>query len=137
MAVHFLGKGWVIDGKLQEIIAFYAIGSFVGGFVARWLSDGFAISGRPTVRFSFHFVALAIFTIGFVVLLFTVQHRSYFSQWHEHFPSITWAFQVFFTGLGSIFLFAVTGLHPLLPWGLLGLFVASLLFSRGWPSRRR
>lgn len=137
VTVYFVSKGWAADASLWIITAFYFVGAFFGGYLALWLSHAFAERRTATARFSFFLVALAVLTLGVILLLFMLQHRIYFSQWHASFGTITWALQVFFTGLGSILLFLLTGLRPLLPWGVVALLVASIGFSRGWFSPRR
>lgn len=137
VGVHFSLNGWTFSDRLVTALILYATGSFVGGVIARYLSVAVCEHSRSTVRFAFHFVSLAVLTLGFVVLLFVLQHRIYFSQWHAEMFTLTWMFQLFFTGLGSVFLFVLTGLKPLLPWGVLGLLVTSFAFSRGWSLWRR
>ena len=137
VTVHFLQLGWAADSALWPITAIYGCGALVGGYAAVLFAQSFPHNRTTNVRFALFFVLLILFTLGFTLMIFILQHRLYFSQWHSDFGSITWFFQLFFTSLGSIFLFLLTGLRPLLPWGVVALFIASFAFSRGWMSASR
>ncbi|MEM8750079.1 MAG: hypothetical protein AAGF28_07245 [Pseudomonadota bacterium] len=138
VAYHLTSLGWHVDGQLRTALLPYLFGGFFGGAGAFALSERFhRLSTVPTRRFGLFFASLAVLTIGFAAATVVIHFRLYYAQWHAPFPSIAWAFQTVFTAAGSAYLFAVTGVRPLLPWGLLGLFVASLCFSRGWIGARR
>ena len=137
VTLHFLQIGWAADSALWPITAIYGCGSLIGGYSAVLLAQCITLHRTTNVRFALFFVLLTLFTLGFTLTIFILQHRLYFSQWHSDIGSITWFFQLFFTSLGSIFLFLLTGLRPLLPWGVIALFIASFAFSRGWLSRSR
>ncbi len=134
---NFVQKGWFFDIALFYIAAVYFCGAFFGGFIALFLSSRKMAVKSATVRFSFFFVVLSVFTIGATALVLILQHRIYFTQWHAPVGTITWSFQLFFTALGSAVLFLISGLRPLLPWGIACLFVASILFSLGTFTRNR
>jgi len=134
---NFLQRGWPLDEGLHPIMTIYFFGSVAGGYCALLFSSAFAHAKPTTSRFAYFFVALIFFTLLFVAAIFALQHRLYFTQWHAEVGTVQWAFQLVFTGLGSIFLFLISGLRPLLPWGVVGLIIASICFSRGWLSRSR
>ncbi|MEE9314587.1 MAG: hypothetical protein V3V02_08045 [Rhizobiaceae bacterium] len=137
IAWYFSNHGWPLDIALLRAVLPYAIGALFGG----WLALKFAASRnkvlRPTARFSLFFITLSIFTLGITTLIFVSQALLYHSQGHADIGSMMRVYQTFFTGLGSVFLMAITGLRPLLPWGIILLFFASLCFSRGWLSSSR
>ncbi len=128
--------GWDVDERLTMILTPYFLGSLVGGFFCIQLASQLK-STEPRRRFIIFFLLLAVFTIAGIVLAFALQYRLYFSQRHAEFPTLAWFVQTFFTVLGSVYLFASTGLRALVPWGLLSLVCSSFVFSRGWmfPSR--
>ena len=134
---NFTQRGWFLDTALLYIALVYFTGALTGGYLALVASNRWITNKPATVRFSFFFIALSALTLAATAAILVLQHRIYFTQWHAPVGTIQWSFQLFFTALGSVFLFLISGLRPLLPWGILGLFIASVLFSRGSLTRSR
>lgn len=123
-------QGWTDADRLFSALWPYGIGGvlagFAGGIALRYLlreSSG----GR---RFALALAVQAIIGVGTIMLLFAMQYRLYFAQWHSDAFTITWAFQTFFTTIGSFYLFFATGLVLLAPWAILSWIAASALLAR-------
>ncbi len=81
-------------------------------------------------RFALALALHAVVVVGVTMLLFALQYRQYFAQWHSDAFTLTWAFQAFFTTIGSFYLFFSTGLVLLVPWAILGWIVVSVMLAR-------
>ena len=130
-------RGWFVDPALLYIALVYFGGALIGGYIALSVSNRWISMKPATVRFSFFFIVLSVLTLAATAAILVIQHRIYFTQWHAPIGTVKWSFQLVFTALGSVFLFLISGLRPLLPWGVLCLFLASVLFSRGSLTRAR
>lgn len=93
--------------------------------IARIMSAG---RGREAA-FAATFVSLATVTLAFTALAFAIHYRIYYAQWHAEPYSVRWMYQLAFTGLASIFQFAVLGMRYFIPLGLPTLFVVSFWHS--------
>ncbi len=134
---HFINRAWAMDSALVYAIVPYFVGALGGGILSLKLATTLVWNKIESVRFSFIFSALLILTLGLTSLIFVVQYLIYFSQWHADIGTSLRLHQTIFTGLGALYLMAITGLRPLLPWGVVLLILASLCFSRGWLSSSR
>ncbi len=137
VANNLVSNGWDINEAMIPALLPYVGGAFVGAIFGHAIAMLFFADYATTARFAAFFAATAIMTVVFTALFFFLPQRAYFAQWHAEALSKDWFLQILFTGLGSAYLFISTGLRPLLPWGVLTLFAASLLFSRGrFPAAR-
>ena len=73
---------------------------------------------------------LILGTAGITAFFFFLQYRLYYAQWHDQSFSEMWIVQMLFTGATAVYIFAVSGLRMLLPFGLPVLFGAALVFAR-------
>lgn len=115
--------------RLTLICAIYAAGALVAFapalFVGRLLSRG-----RSEAAFAATLLALSVGTIGAVGLLFAVDYRLYYAQWHEPAFSPDWVRQFIFTTAAAFYQYLVIGLRLYVPVGLVALFAASLWNAR-------
>lgn len=134
LALHSAGKlywqGWQEPSAIWQLALLMFIGTSVGGAFGWFFSIWFSAHRVSPKRFASSFVLILLFTVGATALLFALQYRLYYSQWHMPTFSIGWFFQVIFTGLSALYLFAVQGLRLLLPFAPLGLFIAALIFTK-------
>ncbi|MCF3639041.1 hypothetical protein LXM94_03560 [Rhizobium sp. TRM95111] len=108
---------------------------FFSGGLAAWpfvvLAARLVSRSRATEkRFAAAFVAISVGTIAMTAFLFAMEYRTFFSQWHQPFPSRIWFFQFVFTAANAVYQFAVMGLSLYLPAGLPVLAAASLWLAR-------
>ena len=141
LALHTIAKlywlGWQSFNSIQPLALVIFAGTFVGGtmgwFIAIWLSA----HRQPAKKFATTLVSILLFTVGTTALIFAMQYRIYYSQWHMPAFSIGWFFQLFFTGISALYLFAVQGLRLLLPFAPVGLLIASAYFVKLSPKSKK
>jgi hypothetical protein len=75
-------------------------------------------------------IANAILVPLATAFVFFLQYRIYFSQWHAHALSETWFWQIGFTGATAVYLFIVSGVHYIFPYGIVVLIGVSALFCK-------
>jgi hypothetical protein len=122
--------GWETDAKIATIALLFGAGAALAFPVGLTLAR-FASSGKSAERrFAAYFLGLALSTIGFTAAIYALDYRQYYSAWHEEMFSITWMFQLLFTGAVAVIQFAVLGVRLFFPLGFAALFVASLWFAR-------
>lgn len=123
-----LGR-WETPDLVRIVVLMFALGGAFafpfGWTLARLLSQG----RRPETAFAAAFVSLAVATISLTALLYALQYRSYYAEWHAAPFTITWAFQFVFTGLVALYQFAVLGVRLYFPVGFVVLFAAALWFA--------
>ena len=133
-AVNLYLAGWQEASAIWQLALLMLIGTAIGGAFGWLLSICFSAHRASPKRFAASFVLILIFTIGITALLFALQYRLYYSQWHMPVFSIGWFFQLFFTGLSALYLFAVQGLRLLLPVAPIGLIIAAITFTKVAPT---
>lgn len=120
---------WETPVLVRTIVVLFALGGAfafpIGWTMARLLSRG----RPPETALAAAFVSLGVATIGVTALLYALQYRSYYAEWHAVPFTITWAFQFVFTGLVALYQFAVLGLRLYFPVGFVALFAAALWFA--------
>lgn len=121
---------WATPAHVRNVVALFALGGVLafpfGWTLARLLSRG---RGAETA-FAAAFASFSIMTVGLTALLYAIQYRSYYAEWHADPLTVTWAFQLVFTGLAAFYQFAVLGLQLYFPLGFAALFAAALWFAR-------
>lgn len=128
--INLLMDDWETPEKIRFVTLLYAAGGAlafpVGLFLARLVSRG----RHWEVALAAAFVCLLAATLAFTGALFALQYRSYYAEWHEPAFTITWAFQLVFTGLTALYQFVVLGIRLYFPLGFATLAVASVWFAR-------
>ncbi len=123
-------QGWTDQDKLVAALWPYGLGGALGGaaagFAVRYLL-GADSTGR---RFALALAVHAVIGIGMTMLLFALQYRLYFAQWHSDAFTLTWVFQTVFTTIGSFYLFFSTGLVLLVPWAILCWIAMAAMLAR-------
>ncbi|NWJ26457.1 hypothetical protein [Rhizobium sp. RM] len=107
---------------------------FVGGLLG-WLVAAAAFCVVPSaspnaIRFGTAFILVAISTCLATALIFALQYRVFYAQWHAPVFSRIWFFQQLFTSLGAIYQFSVIGLRLYFPYALLPILLASAILCR-------
>lgn len=134
LSLHTIAKlnwlGWQDLHSIFNLAILIFAGTFAGGALGWFMSIWLGAHRIAPKRLAISFVLILLFTVGTTALLFALQYRLYYSQWHMPAFSIGWFFQVFFTGLSAFYLFAVQGLRILLPFAPLGLAIAAVVFVK-------
>ncbi|MGB6117200.1 MAG: hypothetical protein WBF87_03185 [Mesorhizobium sp.] len=116
--------GWKTPGHIALVAAVYAAGGFLAFAPSVWLGRLLGSRRREAVAAA-TFLALATATIGLTALLFALQYRVYYAQWHGDTFTVRWAFEFAFTSAAAVYQFLVTGVRLYMPLGLLALFGVS------------
>lgn len=136
--INLLLDDWETPAKIRFVSLLYAAGGVlafpVGLFLARLVSRG----RHWEVALAAAFVCLLAATLAFTGALFALQYRSYYAEWHAPAFTITWAFELVFTGLTALYQFVVLGIRLYFPLGFAALAVASVWFALSiWPASVR
>ncbi len=141
LALHTIVKlywlGWQNFASIQNFALLIFFGALIGGAVGWLVAIWLSAHRLPAKRFATSLVSILLFTVGTTALIFALQYRIYYSQWHMPVFSIGWFFQLLFTGLSALYLFAVQGLRILLPLAPLGLLIAAAIFVKRAPNANR
>jgi hypothetical protein len=116
--------------RARDLLATFAAGSFVGSLLAWFISNALARRRPDSARFAAMLLALTTGTSGTIAFFYFLQYRSYFSDFHDNFPSVQWMFQMLFTGATAAYTFTVSGLPLILPLGLIPLFLGAAWYTR-------
>jgi len=111
------------------IMAMFFLGGAIGAPVAAFLTRIIFKTRRPTLIFLGMMVFLAASTFAATAIIFALQYRLYYAQWHEPFLTKIWFFQFIFTSGSAVYQFAVFGGHNYWPVGIILLPVFSLWFA--------
>ncbi len=141
LTLHTIAKlywlGWQNFTSIQNFALLIFFGAFIGGAIGWVIAIWLSAHRLPAKRFATSLVSILLFTIGTTALIFVLQYRIYYSQWHMPAFSIGWFFQLLFTGLSALYLFAVQGLRILLPVAPFGLLIAAAIFVKRAPNANR
>jgi hypothetical protein len=134
MLVSAMAALYLRNGMQTSHIGDLAILYFGGGLLA-WpfiLLLGRFLAHRRAIetRFAAFFVSLSACTILMTAFLFAMDYRIFYSRWHASTGSLTWFFQLVFTGASSVYQFAVLGLPLFFPLGFLCLLATSFVLAK-------
>ncbi|MXN63779.1 hypothetical protein GR183_02580 [Stappia sp. GBMRC 2046] len=129
-----IGRGYAVSERSLVAVALFAAGSFLAAPIALGLAGIVAkYRPQPSARFAAMFVALTLTSAGITALLFYLQFRIYYSQWHETHLSRGLLMEILFTGASSGYIFVVGGVRPMLPVALPLILAVSFLYARRKP----
>lgn len=89
-----------------------------------------ALGRSAEVWFSAAILFLSTGTIAVTGILFALDYRIFYAQWHALPLSKLWLIQFVFTTLAALYQFAVIGLRLYLPVGAIALVVTALFLAR-------
>lgn len=121
-------EGWQTEQSVRSVALIF----FAGGLLAYPLALAAAalVSPRPQSRFSAALIALTALSAGAAALIYGLQYRIYYSQWHGEPFSVGWMYQTVFTVAAGVYQFLVLGLRLYFPLGFMALLAASYWFAR-------
>jgi hypothetical protein len=122
-------QGWHFEGRTLTVLCLFAAGGFIAFPIAFGIARRLSAGRSRETEFAAMFAALSILTVGMTALLFALQYRQYYSEWHADTFSKIWFLQFAFTIAGAFFQFAVLGLRLYGLLGILALFSVSLWFA--------
>ncbi len=122
---------------LAELLWIFGAGALLAWPSALFLARFAAIGRRAETRFAAYLFFLSLGTIGMTALLFALDYREFYSQWHAPIGTRTWFFQFAFTTLIAFYQFLVMGLRLYLPVGGVILLGVSLWLASDRSKQRR
>ncbi len=130
LAVSLYGIGRPASGHAPALFGIYFAGGALGWLLALPLIRFFSFRRRPETRFAAALLFLSCGTMGATALLFALQYRMFYAQWHAPFGTVIWAFQFVFTSASAVYQFTALGSRHYLPLGVALLVAASLWLAR-------
>lgn len=121
--------GWQTSAT-RDVLVVYLAGAFLSFPLALYAARFLALGRSRDVAFAAFLLALGCLTIGVTGIIYALDYRNYYTQWHAEPFTVTWMFQFAFTVAGALYQFAVLGLRLYMPFGLLVLLLAALWFAR-------
>lgn len=122
--------GWLLPDGILAVVTLFAAGGALalpfGLYAARFI----ALGRSGEIAFAALFVCLLAATLGVTAMLYALQYRSYYAEWHGTPFSMRWFFQFAFTSAGAFYQFAILGIRFYFPLGFVALFAAALWFVR-------
>lgn len=123
-------RRWSNDANLGVIVLVFALGGMLAFVPALTLARILASGGPFSQRFAAAFVALTIATIAATSLVFYLQFRAYYAQWHDDLFSYHWLEQTLLTGASAAYQFGVLGTRFFFPVGIVLLFTMSFWIAK-------
>ncbi|WP_109767963.1 hypothetical protein [Oceaniradius stylonematis] len=118
--------GWSDAGHIGIVSAIYAAGAGTG-FAASLFATSLAMPHASRRRRTMVTVLLAVLAVlGATYFIFFLEHRSYYSQWHDAALTRLWFWQQAFTALGGAAQFAVMGIR------YFGVGALALIVAASW-----
>jgi hypothetical protein len=127
---NLLWDAWETTGQIRFVSMLYAIGGFLAFPLGLFIAKFIAIGRSNETAFAAAFIGFAFATVAMTAMVYAIQYRTYYAEWHGPTFSILWFFQLVFTAIVSSYQFAVLGLRLFFPLGFAALFAASLWFAR-------
>lgn len=122
---------------LSELLLIFGLGAFLAWPPALFLARFASLRRRVETRFAAYLFFLSLGTIGMTAMLYALDYRQFYAQWHAPTGTGTWLFQFAFTSLIAFYQFLVMGLRLYLPVGGVVLVAVSLWLTSSRRSQRR
>lgn len=110
----------------------FGFGALLTWWPSLFLARFAALGRRPETRFAAFLFFLSLGTIAMTAMLYALDYRQFYAQWHAPAGTRTWFFQFAFTSLIAFYQFLVLGVRLYLPLGGVILVGVSL-----WLASRR
>lgn len=127
---NLLWDAWETTGQIRFVSMIYVAGGLLAFPLGLFIAKFIAIGRSGETAFAAAFLGFAFATVAMTTMVYAIQYRTYYAEWHGPTFSILWFFQLVFTAVVSSYQFAVLGLRLFFPLGFAALFAASLWFAR-------
>jgi len=121
---------WATNADIQRVVLVYALGGLAAFAPALWLARFLAGKRGGEVRLAAALLAYASCTVVITSLIFAMDYRDYYAQWHDDDLSVRLMLEVAFTTAAALYQFAVLGLRLFFPIGFAALLAVALWFAR-------
>ncbi len=130
VVLHMVWRAQAVTPRMIAVVILFALGGAIAGFLSWIMAATLAGARQGSARFAAMTGCLIVATAGVTGLLFLFQYRLYYAQWSfGDFSMMRFVYELI-ASLGALYIFGVSGLRMLLPFGLPVLFVAGLIFAR-------
>ncbi|EKF19682.1 hypothetical protein [Nitratireductor pacificus] len=120
---------WQTPLRMLAITFIFALGAAIAFPIGQIIDRALSRSERPEKRFAAAFLAFSTATVGTTALVYALQYRMYYAQWHGELFTLQWVLEFVFTTLGAFYQFAVLGLRIYFPWGFAALFPLCIFYA--------
>lgn len=123
-------RGWETQANFTRVVMLFGIGGLLafplGFYLARLLAKQKGLDGRLAAAL----LGFGIATVMVTALLYVLDYRDYYSEWHE--PPFTkiWLLEVLVTAAAALYQFAALGMRLFFPLGFCALFAVAVWFTR-------
>ncbi len=104
--------------QLTKILGLYFAGGAIAWPLSILIGRFCALDRSVETRFAAYFLCFTILTIAATTLLFAMDYRLFFQQWHAPFGTRIWIYQFVYTSASASYQFVVMGVRLYLPFGL-------------------
>jgi hypothetical protein len=122
-------SGWQSPESIMRVAAVFGAGGALA-FPIAFTAAGLLRSGRFESRFAAALLAFTIATSGCTALVYALDYRHAYSEWHGDPLSAQWAVEFAYTVAGALGQFALSGIRLYFPIGFAGLLGVSAWFAR-------
>ncbi|MFK5979068.1 MAG: hypothetical protein QM488_09305 [Rhizobiaceae bacterium] len=123
-------KGHRSTHDMQMVVLLCVSGGSIAAFLTRVFSHWLTKNSTKTARFAATLGFLSAGTVATTAILFGLQFRTYFSQWHEEIFTLEWVFQLVFTLAYAAYIYGSTALHLLIsPMNVVILILCAWIFE--------
>ncbi|WP_429815447.1 hypothetical protein [Ensifer sp. B1-9] len=116
---------------LSELLLIFGSGALLAWAPSLLLARLAALGRRAETRFAAYLFFLSLGTVAMTAMLYALDYRQFYTQWHAPAGSRIWFFQFAFTSLIAFYQFLVLGLRLYLPLGGAILVGVSLWLAKG------
>ncbi|MGO4621199.1 hypothetical protein AB4Z34_22750 [Ensifer sp. 2YAB10] len=116
---------------LAELLLIFGFGALLAWPPSLFLARFAALGRRPETRLAAYLFFLSLGTVAMTAVLYALDYRQFYAQWHAPIGTRTWFFQFTFTSLVAFYQFLALGLRLYLPVGGVILVGVSLWLARG------
>lgn len=113
-----------------DLLLLYFAGGVLGWLAALPVIHRAAHGRAVEARFAAALLFLTLSTIAALALLFALQYRMFYAQWHAPFATRVWMLQFLFTSASAVYQFGVLGLRLMLPAAVVVFPLAAFILAR-------
>jgi len=123
-------RGWEIQANFARIVVLFGIGGFLAFPLGLYLARFLAREKGMEATLAAALLGFGLATIGVTALLYVLDYRDYYSEWHE--PPFTkiWLRELVVTAAAALYQFAALGMRLFFPVGFCALFAVAVWFAR-------
>lgn len=130
VAVSLRGLGRLSSANDAVLLAIVFAGAALGFLAALPPIRLLALGRGREAALAASLLVLTLATLGFTLVLFALEYRQFYAQWHGPAFSRRWVLEFIGTSAGAVIQFLVLGVRLYLPFGLFFLGAGSFWLAR-------